>query len=177
MNRLFRFTAIAVVIACFAVDAAKAQSPRTEHTYRLDDPANQPEATLADVSWMVGSWTGSAFEGTFEEVWNAPSADSMVGMFKLMKDDKVEFYELLLLVEENRTLNLKVKHFNGDFSAWEDKEDYVNFRLVLLEKDAVHFSGISFHRVNDDEIHAYLALHDGDKVWEEKLIYHRSSFR
>ena len=28
---------------------------------------------------------------------------------------------LLLLVEEEGSLSLKVKHFNADFTAWEDK--------------------------------------------------------
>ena len=94
-------------------------------------------------------------------------------MFKLLKGDEVAFYELLLLVEEEGSLSLKVKHFNSDFTAWEDKEDYVTFRLVKIREDAVDFSGLSFHRINDDEIHAYLALRDDEKTWEEKLIYYR----
>jgi 3-dehydroquinate synthase class II len=79
----------------------------------------------------------------------------------------------MLLAEEEGSLVLKVKHFSADFTAWEDKEDYVTFRLVRVEPGAVHFSGISFYSVSDDEIHTYLALHDGDKVWEEKLVYRR----
>ncbi len=173
MISLVRLLVGVAIATSLTIDVATAQTQRTEHTYRLDEPGEQAPGTLADVSWLVGSWTGSAFEGTFEEVWNRPSAGTMVGMFKLMKAGKVEFYELLLLTEEEGSLHLKVKHFNADFSAWEEKHDYVDFRLVGLEEDAVHFSGISFYRVDDGEIHAYLALRDGDKVWEEKLIYNR----
>ena len=153
--------------------AAAAQSARTEHTFRLDDPNARPAASFADVEWLVGSWAGPAFDGTAEEVWNAPSAGSMVGLFKLIQDDEVAFYELLLLVEEEGTLSLKVKHFNADFSAWEDKTDYIDFRFVKAEPDAVHFSGLSFYRIGPDEIHVYLALQSGDTVREEKLIYLR----
>ena len=153
---------------------AGAQSLRTENTYRLDDPDNRPAATLADVSWLVGSWTGEAFGDTFEEVWNPPSAGSMVGMFKLMKGERVAFYELMLLVEDEGSLSLKVKHFHEDFTAWEEKEDYITFRLVKVDDNAVHFSGLSFHRINDDEIHGYLALRDKEKTWEEKLVYRRN---
>ena len=162
-----------LVILLTVATGASTQSLRTEHTYRLDDPERRPAATLADVGWLVGSWTGEAFGDTFEEVWNPPSVGSMVGMFKLLKGNAVAFYELLLLVEEEGSLSLKVKHFNDDFSAWEEKEDYVDFRLVRIEEDAIHFSGISFYRVDDDEMHAYLVLHDDDKTWEEKLVYHR----
>ena len=172
MPRFLYWLAAIAIVSCIAVDTAAAQTKRTEHTYKLGD-AEQPAATLQDVAWFVGSWTGTAFEGSFEEVWNPPSAGSMVGFFKLMKDDAVEFYELLLLVEEAGSLSLKVKHFNADFSAWEEKADYVNFRLVFIEENAVHFSGISFYRMSNDEIHAYLVLRNDKDVWEEKLVYRR----
>lgn len=150
-----------------------AQTANSEHTFRLDDSDDQPTASLSDVNWLVGSWVGEAFGDTFEEVWNPPSAGSMVGMFKLLEDGSVSFYELLLLVEEGGSLNLKVKHFNSDFSAWEEKEEHVTFRLVKMEEGAVHFSGLSFYRINENEMHGYLVLHDDGRRWEEKLIYRR----
>ena len=173
MNKLMGQIAGVALLIVLSAGAALAQSQRTEHTLKLDDPANQPKAELGHVTWLVGSWTGTAFGGTFEEVWNPASAGSMVGMFKVLKENQVQFYELMLLVEEEGTLNLKVKHFNPDFSAWEEKKEYVTFRLAKIEEDAIHFSGISFYRVGPDEIHAYLTLRDGDKVWEEKLVYLR----
>ena len=153
--------------------AANAQSQHTEHTFKLDDPDARPPATLEDVSWLVGSWQGEAFGSTFEEVWNPPSAGSMVGLFKVYKDDVVSFYEILLLVEEEGSLSIKVKHFNADFTAWETKEDYVRFRFIRAAENEIHFSGISFYRISDDEFHGYLVLKNDDKVWEEKLVYRR----
>lgn len=172
-RRFSRPLAACVVLLCFG--SAAAQSQRTEHTFKLDDPDNPPAATLADASMLVGSWTGTAFGGTLEEVWNPPSAGSMVGLFKLMHDDEVSFYEILLLVEEEGTLKLKVKHFSADFSAWEDKKDHVTFRFIKAEEDALHFSGISFYRISDDEMHAYIVMRSGDEVREEKLVYHRAT--
>lgn len=162
-----------LVLVTFST-GTRAQSMRTEHTFRLDDANDRPAASLEDVSWMVGSWSGEAFGDKFEEVWNPPSAGSMVGMFKLLQGDGVAFYELVLLVEEEGSLSLKVKHFNEDFTAWEDKEDYVTFRLVKVEEDAVHFSGLSFHRVSDDLMHGYLAMNYNGEIREEKLVYRRS---
>ena len=138
-----QLTAI-VLLVCLA-QSAVAQSQRTEHTYQLDDPDARPAATLDDVAWLVGNWSGEAFGASFEEHWNPPSAGSMIGFFKLLDGDDVSFYELLLLVEEEGSLALKVKHFNPDFSAWEEKEDYVTFRYIMSDGDAVHFSGISFY--------------------------------
>lgn len=153
---------------------AQAQSPRTEHTYQIDDPDNPPQAELADAAMLVGSWTGTAFGGTFEEVWNPPSAGSMIGFFKLMHEGEVTRYEILLLKEEQGTLSLKVKHFGDDFSAWEDKDEFVDFRFVKVDDDAIHFQGISFYRISDDEMHGYIVMRNGDEIREEKLVYKRS---
>lgn len=165
---------IAMFAALLFAGAATAQSVKTEHTFKLDDAESRVPGKLEDVAWMVGSWTGDAFGGTFEEVWNPASVGSMVGMFKVIGDEGVAFYELMLLVEEEGSLSLKVKHFHPDFTAWEEKEDYVHFRLVSIEPGAVHFSGLSFYQINEDEIHTYIALHNDEKVWEEKLVYRRS---
>ena len=42
-------------------------------------------------------------------------------LFKLFSGDEPAMYEILLLTVEDGTLSLKVKHFNPDFTAWEEK--------------------------------------------------------
>ena len=99
----------------------------------------------------------------------------MVGLFKLMHEGNVSFYEIMLITEEEGTISLKVKHFNPDFSAWEEKEDYVNFRFIKAEENAVHFSGISFYRISDDEMHAYIVMRQNEEIREEKIVYRRAN--
>jgi len=147
--------------------------PRTEHTFGLEPDETRPEATLEDAGWLVGSWTGTGFGAQFEEVWNAPSAGSMIGLFKLYGDDGVAFYELLELSVEDGTLSLKVKHFNADFTAWETKEDYVNFRLVKKEEGALHFGGLSFYLQEDGSIDGYIVMREGEELTEHHLRYLR----
>ena len=167
-------TGVAVTSLCSIVALpVLAQSVRTEHTFALDDPENRPPATLDEISWFAGSWSGEAFGGTFEEVWNPPSEGSMVGMFKLMDDEGVSFYELMLFVEEEGSLSFKVRHFNPDFTAWEEKEEVPVLRYIMSDDNAIHFEGISFYRISDDETHAYLVFHKGDELIERKLVYRR----
>ncbi|MDH3339228.1 MAG: DUF6265 family protein [Gammaproteobacteria bacterium] len=166
------FTLLLFLLSALA-DIANAQTQRTEHTFKLDNADARPPATLDDVSWLVGNWAGEAFGSKFEEGWNPPSAGSMIGFFKLIGDDGVAFYELLLLVEEEGSLSLKVKHFSADFAAWEDKEDYVQFRFIKAEEDAAHFSGISFYRIDENTLHGYIVMRSGEDVREEKLVYRR----
>ena len=155
------------------IGSVQAQTQRTEHTYRLDDPQVRPAATLADVAWLVGSWTGTAFGQRFEAVWNPPSAGSMVGLFKLYEGDEVSFYEILLLIEEQESLAIRVKHFSAEFVAWEDKPDYVSFPLVRVDEDAIHFSGLSFYRTGEDAFEGYIVMRNDAGVREEKLTYRR----
>lgn len=152
---------------------ALAAEQRTEHTFKLADGEQRPAATLEDATLLVGSWTGTAFGSQFEAVWNPPSAGSMIGLFKLFDDDGVGFYEILMMSVEDGTLSLKVKHFSADFVAWEDKPDYVDFRLVKKEPDALHFGGISFYRRGDDAIDAYIVMRNGDELTEHHLVYAR----
>ncbi len=153
--------------------AAFAAEPRTGHTYALEDNEKRPAATLEDASFLVGSWTGTAFGERMEESWSAPTGGSMVGTFKLFNGDEPAMYELMLLTVEDGTLVLKVKHFNADFSAWEDKPDYVDFKLVKLSENELHFGGISFYKRSDDRIDGYIVMRNQDGVSEQHLIYER----
>ena len=115
---------LAVILLAACATTGSAAEPRTEHTFQLIKGEERPAATIEDAAWLVGSWTGTAFGQRFEEVWNPASAGTMVGFFKLIGDDGVAFYELLLLSVEEGSLSLKVKHFNADFTAWEEKADF-----------------------------------------------------
>ena len=98
----------------------------------------------------------------------------MVGFFKLFNDEGVSFYEILLLTEEEGSLSLKVKHFSADFTAWEEKGDYVDFRLVKKDEDALHFGGLSFYRRDDNNIDGYIVMKNGEQITEHHLVYKRS---
>lgn len=150
-----------------------AAEQQTEHLYRLADGEPHPEATLDDAHWLVGSWRGTAFGKRFEETWNPPSAGSMVGMFKLFGDDGASMYELMIMTVEDGTLSLKIRHFSADFTAWEEKDEDVALRLVKKDDDALHFGTISFYRRGDDRIDAYVLFEDGEKVFEQPLMYQR----
>lgn len=164
-----------VLSATLVAGLAGAAEPRTEHTWQLSEGEARPAANIEDAAMLVGSWTGTAFGQRFEETWNPPSAGTMVGMFKLIGDDGVSFYELMLLAEEEGTLFLKVKHFNADFTAWEDKADYVTFKLVKKSPDELHFGGLSFYRRSDTRIDAYIVLRSGDEISEQPLLFERAS--
>ncbi len=169
---MLRIAALCCLLLCPAL--LPAAEPRTEHTFILSENETHPAASLNDASWLVGSWQGEAFGKQFEEIWSAPSQGSMVGMFKLFDAEGVEFYELMLLTVEDGSLSLKVKHFSPEFIAWEDKPDFINFKLVKKDADALHFSGLSFYRRDANHIDGYIVMKNGEEITEHKLTYLRS---
>jgi hypothetical protein len=152
-----------------------AKEINTDHTYGLGD-ASSPPATIDAARMLIGGWAGKGFGQQFEETWNAPSAGTMVGMFKVFSDqDGVSFYELMIIEEVEDSLVLKVKHFNSDFSGWEEKDDFVAMPLVEASENELHFNGLSFYRINDNRIDTYVAIKGENGAREEKLIYSRVS--
>ena len=156
-------------------DSSAEAMPADAKVFRLPEGLAQGPGTLTDANFLIGSWKGEAFGKPFEAHWSPPSAGSMLGTFKLLEDDgdATRFFEILMLDERDGSLNLRVKHFQPDFTAWEDKDEHTNFRLMRVDDDALHFSGLSFYRITDDEMHGYILMRRGDRTTEEKLVYHR----
>jgi len=167
-------TILRLALCCtFLVSPAEAQEKLTERTFKLGPGAKSPPATLADMNWLAGHWVGQALGGVSEEIWSPPKAGSMMGMYRLMRDGKPVFYELLTIVEENGSLVLRLKHFNADLTGWEEKNKTFDFPLVALRNGAVHFEGMSFHP-QGAALTVYLAIgQKGGGVREEAFSYAR----
>lgn len=164
---------LACLILILGPSSVYSQSKASENVYRLDDPANQPPATISQMAWLAGAWTGEGLGGQVEETWNAPSGGTMVGLFKLVHGDQPSIYEIELIVEEHRSLVWRVKHFNPDFSAWEEKAEHVSFPLVKIEEEAAYFDGLTVMKDGDDGLKVFLTIgHEGETT-EEALTFRR----
>ena len=99
--------------------AALGQQKNTEHTYRLDDPSQRLPSKQCQMNKCHGYLDlGLALllVNSLKKSGTLPSAGSMVGMFKLFSEEQgVNFYEIMLIVEQENSLSLLVKHFTADF--------------------------------------------------------------
>lgn len=162
-----------VSLLLFFVLPANSQSTETQNTLTLDSPENAPKADIHDLNWMVGRWEGEGFGGIVEETWNPAIGGTMVGSFRLVKDDAPNFYEFLVIAPEGESLAYKVKHFNPDMSGWEEKDESVNFPLVRLVRDTAYFEGLTIIR-KGDQLQHFLAFKDKDgNIQEASLTYSR----
>ncbi len=165
---------IVLLLSSLAAVPAPAQEKVTAHTFKLSAGAPPPAATIADMAWLTGHWTGEALGGVSEEIWSAPRGGSMMGMYRLVKDGKPAFYELLTIVETKGSLVLRLKHFHPDRKGWEEKDKTVDFPLVAVEKGAVHFEGMSFHPQGSAGLTVHLVIGQKDGgIREETFSYKR----
>jgi hypothetical protein len=127
---------------------------------RFEESKGSPKAQLSDISWIQGMWRGEALGGITEEIWSAPLGGAIMGSFRVVKDNKVTIYELETIVEQDETLLIRLKHFDGKLNGWEEKNVTVDFKLVKVTPDKVYFDGFTFERINKDAINTYVLINN-----------------
>jgi len=147
---------------------------QAQNTISFKNGSASPAASLANIEWMTGHWKGEAFGGITEEIWSPPLGSSMMFSFKLVVENKVNFYELGHVKEVNGTLLLQLKHFGGDLKGWEKKDDTIDFKLVKIAENKLFFDDFTFERISDQEINLYVVVGNEDGSEKEvKFNYKR----
>lgn len=114
-----------------------------------------------------------------EEHWSRPNAGTIIGMFRWVRDGKVNFYELLAIEEEASGTAMKIKHFSPGLKGWEDKDEAIEFDLVQLDvMRAVWFKRggqqakwLIYERV-EDKMEAWFETEEsaGDKRFQYRML-------
>ena len=141
-----------------------------QNTLHYNDEKGSEKATLKDIEWLAGNWTGEAFGGTFQENWSKPLGGSMLFNFKLVVDGKVVFYELGHIVEKDKTLLYQIKHFDANLKGWEEKDERLQAQLVKIEENKVYFEDFTFEKVTENELNIYVVF-TNDTGHEEEMKF------
>lgn len=168
-----------VVLLAFIITistTSHSQEKETENTLKLAG-TTRPKATIEDIAWLAGHWKGNALGGISEEIWSPPMANSMMGSYRLIKNDTlIIFYEIVTITEDGQSLTLKLKHFNRDLTGWEEKNEVREFKLVKKEKNRLWFEGMTFELIDENSFQVYLAIQKKDGgVIEERFPYKKVS--
>jgi hypothetical protein len=172
-------TVLGTLLLTLVPAAVVAQSPSTQshtpNTLKLAAGAPRPAARVSDFSWLAGAWRGEGLGGSIDEVWSEPAGGAMVGYFRHLREGRPVFYEIMTLVESEGSVEMRLKHVNPDMTGWEEKNDFVTFRLVRQDQTGAWFEGLTFRRAGADRIDGFIALRDRKTgtVREETLVYRR----
>lgn len=157
-----------LAFALFWAAAAPAQNTRS-----LAPGAKGPKASVSDVAWLVGHWEGEGLGGRSFETISPPVAGQMAGHFQQVKDGKLFFYEIYQFVEKDGSLVLRLRHFNPDLTAWEEKGVTVDFPLVAIDKDAAYFDGLTMRRAGPNGMESFVRIKQKDGSTQEAVFRFR----
>lgn len=118
--------------------------------------------TIEDFAFLSGYWVGTGMGGDSEEVWMPPVDGRMLGIFKQSSDGELIFSEYMEIVAVENSFVLRLKHFNPDFSGWEEKDDYLTFPFREVEKDKAVFGGLSYELTAPNELRIELQMRGSD---------------
>ncbi len=113
------------------------QAPVTPDS-RPPAPQKAAPAKLADFEWLEGRWRGEWGPRMAEQVWLAPKANLMVGMFRLTEGDKPLVIELFSIVQKTDGINFYMRHFTTALVPWE-KSDATVLNLVNADGKKIDF--------------------------------------
>ena len=145
-----------------------------DNTMQLEPGASGPSATLESVSWLRGEWAGEGLGGYCEEVWTSAQGGSMLGTFRVIKEDKMMFSEFMEIAAVDASILLRLKHFGNDFTGWEEKDRYVEFKLVKIDGNTIYFNGLTYRRTGTRTMEVYVVLNSGNTSKEAKFSYKRA---
>ena len=90
------------------------------------------QATVTDFAFISGHNRGESEGGIIDEHWSEPAADGMIGMFRYIKNGKVQRYEFLAIEMTTEGPVLRLKHFNPGLTGWEEKDQVYSYPLISL---------------------------------------------
>ncbi|MEQ5792306.1 hypothetical protein J4E06_14660 [Muricauda sp. NFXS6] len=144
-----------------------------QQTIQLPEGQSSPKANLEEVSWIEGHWQGEAFGGIADEIWSSPMGNSMMFVFRMVKDGKVSFYESGHIQQLDDSIILQLKHFDGNMKGWEEKDETIDFKLVKLEPNKVYFEGLTMEKISDDQMNVWVLIEEGGNQEEVLFAYKR----
>lgn len=122
-----------ILIVLAALTSARAQDGPS--------PANTGPS-LNGLHWLAGSWRGTGLGGEIEEHWLTASSGTMLGIFRLVRENAKQVIEYVMVSEEPDRVVMRFKHFNTDYTTWENDLP-LEFTLVSLsDHEAVFHSEV-----------------------------------
>lgn len=135
VDGLFRAGACAVLLT-IATAAAHGQAAAAGASV----PA---KATVDQLAWVTGAWTGTLGDRTIEQHWSAPLAGSIIAMYRSVRENRPTVYELLAMEQEGDGVVLRIKHFapGAGLVGQEAKDQSLDHTLIRIDRQTAVFEG------------------------------------
>jgi hypothetical protein len=145
----------------------------------LAPPASSDSPTVADLDWMVGRWQGTGLGGDIEEIFLPARGGAMPATFRLVRGERVVFYEFILVEQTEAGVEMRLHHFNPGMTRWE--EEPVVFDLAEVREgeaiftkrdDEAEESRLTYRRTGDELKVELSELRAGERAVTARFSFH-----
>lgn len=106
--------------------STQAQAPTQQPSPGDTQSANRATKTAwATLAWLDGRWQGNWGPRIAEQIWTAPKAGVMVGVFREIENDKTLVIELFSLLDTPNGIECRFRHFTPSLEPWETSDPTV----------------------------------------------------
>jgi hypothetical protein len=144
---VFRHYLVAIALAMlvagvFAVASQGKQATETSSAALppIEDPQPQAlpikPASLTDLAWLQGQWTGAWGPRTAVQVWSAPRAGVILGTLQIIAEDKTTVIEFFTISQTLTGAEYRILHFTPSLAPWETSGPST---LFLMSSDSRKF--------------------------------------
>jgi hypothetical protein len=144
-------------------------------------PSTAKPASLADLAWLQGQWTGAWGPRTATQVWSAPRAGTMLGTLQIVESNKTSDVELLIINQMSTGVEYRVLHFTPSLEPWEKSGPAI---LFLTSADSKKFvfqnqgdgepQKVVLTRTDPDAYtNHWEILHEGRDPLTYDIVFHR----
>ncbi len=131
--------------------------------------AEPTAATVNDLSWMTGYWSGPLGDLLMEENWNKPIGGTISGLVRMAGPKDTQMIELVIIREHEGSLRLTLQQFNPDFTPRAPAPQTMRFvsrgEQTVTFEDAENTQGLkklTYSRTADDHYMIEAILPSGE---------------
>jgi len=135
-----------------------------------------------DLAFLEGAWKGGE-DFTFEEIWSGPEGGVMTAMARGVKSGTLAVLEYIVVSDEDAGLVMRFKHYNADFSTWEEAGP-VTLVLTDASENDVTFTAdppsetvksIRYWMPDENSLQADIVLIENGEEGGFSLLFERSN--
>jgi uncharacterized protein DUF6265 len=127
------------------------------------------DVKLDDLSFICGHNRGELDGTIIDEHWSEVGGDTMIGMFRQIKNGKAQMYEFLTIEQTPAGPVLRLKHFDPGLVGWEEKAQASSYPLISWKPNEAIFERpdkavrLTFRSTSKDTLDVVLE-HPGKKT-------------
>jgi Domain of unknown function (DUF6265) len=168
--------------ALLAQEAAPALEPSELPAAAIDAPqtpaTNVKPATLADLGWLQGQWTGEWGPRTATQIWTVPRAGMMLGTLQIVENNKTSDVEFFMIRQTARGVEYSVLHFTSSLKPWAPATLFLSStdsrRFVFQNQLDSAPQQIVLTRTDPDTYtNEWKILHGADDPLTNEITFHR----